>query len=205
MAQIASPYGLRVLKTWGEQYFTGGMHEYPILTATQNATSIFFGDPVGLQGGSVVPLTATPVAGVPGVVGIFQGASWQDPVRGFVNSQMLPAGIITGGATNVKVKVVNNPFVVMRVQADGSVPLGKTGFAANLGNFGAGSVFDGNSAINLASASLTPGTSGSVQIYGYVIDAGPSPGAGSLPGDPYTDLLVIWNFGVHRFLNATGG
>lgn len=219
MSQIFSPYGLRVLKNLGEGYFSGGMHTYPVNAAP--ASSIFFGDPVGLSGGSIIPLTASPAAGVAtGVIGIFQGCSWQDPFRGFVNAQYLPAGIFTSGATQVRVKIADYPWVVMRVQSDGVInPNTAIGLNAVLLGQANGSTFSGNSAVYLSSGlpsplppgqppltpGAAPGAAGGVRIYGFVNDAGPSPGAGSVPGDAFTDVLVVWNFGVDRYLNATGG
>jgi hypothetical protein len=206
MGQIAGPYGLRVLKNLGEGYFTGGMHTYPVTNpATIAARGMFFGDPVGLQGGDVIPLTASPAAGPPGVIGIFQGCSWQDPVRGFVNAQYLPAGLFASGATQVRVKVQDYPWVVMRVQADGPVTPDKIGMNAALGNFGQGSTYTGNSQVNLVSGSIAASAGLAVRIYGFVVDGSPSPGAGSVPGDAFTDVLVVWNFGIDRYLNATGG
>ena len=219
MSQVFSPYGLRVVKNLGEGYFSGGMHTYPVTDLTKFATEgLFFGDPVGLQGGTVVPLSTTPTPAVPGVVGIFQGAEWQDPIRGYVNSQFVPTGIT--GVTNVKVKVSDYPWVVMRVQSDGVLNYSSNviGMNAALGGFGQGSVFTGNSKVYLStgtpSVSVPPITAGppiaatatlAVRIYGFVNDAAPSPGAGSIPGDPFTDVLVVWNFGVDRYQNATGG
>lgn len=211
MSQVAGPYGLRVVKYLGETPISMGMHTYPISAAALTApplttTGIFFGDPVNLTGGSILPLAATPTAGAGGVIGVFQGASWQDPIRGFVNSQFLPAGLGAAGVTNVQVKVSDYPWVVMRVQADGPVQLAQLGFNASLGNFGQGSTQTGNSKVNLASGSIAqPGAALALRIYGFVQDATPSPGAGSTPGDPYTDVLVVWNFGIDRYLNATGG
>lgn len=206
MGQISGPYGLRGVKILGEQYFSGGMHTYQITNPAAIATQgCYFGDPVGLQGGSVVPLAASPTAGVPGVIGVFQGCSWQDPIRGFVNSLFLPAGLFSSGATDVKVKVLDNPQIVMRVQADGPVQLTQIGFNAALGQLGQNNPQTGNSKVNLLSASIAAGAALAVRIYGFVQDAAPSPGAGSMPGDPFTDVLVTWNFGVDRYLNATGG
>lgn len=204
MGQIAGPYGLRVIKNLGEQYFTGGMKTYRVTNPSAIATTgCFFGDPVGLQGGSVVPLTVSPTPGPPGVIGIFQGCSWQDPIRGFVNSQFLPAGIFSGGASDVQVKVMDYPWAQMRVQADGPVQVNQVGMNAALGNFQQGSIYTGNSAVNL----VTPPAAGplAVRIVDFVRDAAPSPGAGSMPGDPFTDVIVVWNFGIDRYLNATGG
>lgn len=205
MAQIAGPYGLRVVKNLGEQYFTGGMKTYRIQNPSAIATvGCFFGDPVGLQGGSVVPLSVSPTPGVQGTIGIFQGCSWQDPFRGFVNAQFLPAGIFAGGATDVQVKVMNYPWAIMRVQANGPVVENQVGMNAGLSNFGLGSVFTGNSRVYLDQGTIGAGPL-AVRIHDFVRDAAPSPGAGSMPGDPYTDVLVVWNFGVQRYLNATGG
>jgi hypothetical protein len=132
------------------------------------------------------------------------GCSYQDPIRGFVNSQYLPANAINNGATKVMIKIFDNPNIVMIAQADGSVPVNKIGFNASL-NIAAGSATTGNSIISVNTASLTPGTAAAaVRVYDFVYTAAPSPGAGSQPGDPFTDLLVIWCFGVHRFQNAGG-
>lgn len=219
MSQIFSPYGLRVAKNLGEQYFTGGMRTYPVTNPSAIATDgCFFGDPVGLQGGTVVPLTASPTSALPGVIGIFQGAEWQDPFRGFVNSQYLPAGIFSSGATQVKVKVMDYPWAIMRVQFDGVMsPSTSIGLNAALLGFQNGSTFTGNSRVYASSGNPSPSqpplTAGpapgaaalAVRIVGFVNDAAPSPGAGSVPGDAFTDCYVVWNFGVDRYLNATGG
>lgn len=206
MGQIAGPYGLRGVKILGESYFTGGLHTYRITTPSVIATQgLYFGDPVGLQGGNVVPLAASPVTGLPGTIGIFQGASWQDPIRGFVNSISVPAGLLTSGASDLKVKVLDNPRIVMRVQADGPVTVDKVGFNAALGQLAQSNAQTGNSKVNLLSGSIAVGAALGVRIYGFVEDAGPSPGAGSLPGDPFTDVLVVWNFGIDRYQNTTGG
>jgi hypothetical protein len=223
MAQVFSPYGLRVVKNLGEGYFSGGMHTYPVPSLTPFAsTGLYFGDPVGLSGGSVQPLAASPTPGAAtGTIGIFQGAEWQDPIRGFVNSQYLPAGL--AGVTNVKVKVADYPWVIMRVQSDGVLnynpPAASAAIGMNAALMGLPSTVNalGNSKVYLSTGTPSPttppltagtpiGTGAlAVRIVGFVNDGGPSPGAGNLPGDPFTDVLVVWNFGVDRYLNATGG
>ena len=204
MSQIASPYGLRIAKYLGDTPFSAGMHTYPM--TVNSSAGMFFGDPVGLANGSPVALTAspTPTLGANSPIGVFMGCSYQDPIRGFVNSQYLPANAINNGATKVMIKIFDNPNIVMIAQADGSVPVNKIGFNASL-NIAAGSATTGNSIISVNTASLTPGTAAAaVRVYDFVYTAAPSPGAGSQPGDPFTDLLVIWCFGVHRFQNAGG-
>lgn len=198
MSQVQSPYGLRVVKLLGDLPFSGGMHSY-VLTTNQ-AQGFYFGDPVSLIAGQPTPINATPGAG--SVIGVFMGCSYQDPVRGFVNAQFLPPNAISSGATKVQVKICDYPWLVMQVQATGPVTYASVGLNAALGNFTAGSVQTGNSAVNLQ---LPAGTaSAAVRIYDLVVNAAPSPGASSMPGDPYTDVLVVWNFGIHKFLSGTG-
>jgi len=203
MGQVASPYGFRIVKYLGDTPFSAGMHTYPM---TANiAQGLFFGDPVGLQNGSPVAVTATPTPtlSASSPIGIMMGCSYQDPIRGFVNSQYLPANAIANGATQVKVKIFDYPWCVMAIQADGSVPINKLGLNASI-NVVAGSTADGDSNFTVNSASIAGTATLAVRIYDFVNTPEPSPGAGSQPGDPFTDLLVVWNFGVHRFLNGAG-
>jgi hypothetical protein len=205
MSQVKGFYGLRVVKLLGDLPFSGGMHTYP-LTSNQ-AQGFFFGDPVGLVAGQPTPITASPTttAGPTSPIGIMMGAEWQDPVRGFVNAQYFPAGGIGGGATKVKLKIMDYPWLVMQVQADGPVALSAIGMNAALtGPFAAGSIQTGDSLIGLSAASVAATNTLAVRIYDFVYNAAPSPGASSVPGDPFTDVLVVWNWGVHRFMQSLG-
>jgi hypothetical protein len=203
MSQVAGPYGLRIVKLVGDLPFSGGMHSLP-LTVNQSS-GFFFGDPVGLVGGQPVALTASPTttAGPNSPLGIFMGCSYQDPVRGFVNSQFFPANGITAGAKNVYFKIADYPWLVMRVQANGPVNLNQVGLNAAL-VINMGSITTGDSAVALDASTIAAGSTLAVRIYDLVTDATPSPGAGSAPGDPFTDVLVVWNFGVHRYMQGTG-
>lgn len=201
MASVAGPYGMVPARKYlGDTPFSSGMHTYQVLT--NQAVGMFFGDPVGIDAsGNVQALIASPSpTSTPKTIGVFYGAEWQDPFRGFVNAQFLPANAIQSGAWDVRIKVFDYPWAVFRVQADGSVDYTKVGQAADLGNFGNGSPWTGNSHVTLTGASI--GSGGAVRIYDLVVDAAPSPGAGSLPGDAYTDCLVVWNWGVSRWTSA---
>jgi len=201
MASVAGPYGMVPARKYlGDTPFSSGMHTYQVLT--NQPVGMFFGDPVGIDAsGNVQALTASPAPGsAPMTIGVFYGAEWQDPFRGFVNAQFLPANAINSGAWDVRVKVFDYPWAVFRVQADASVNYTAVGQAADLGNFGAGSPWTGNSRVTLIGASVGGGNA--VRIYDLVVDAAPSPGAGSLPGDAYTDCLVVWNWGVNRWTSA---
>jgi hypothetical protein len=116
-----------------------------------------------------------------------------------VNAQFLPADAIAFGATHVQLKIADYPSLVMQVQATGPVNLDQIGMNAALTHFGAGSTLTGNSEIALDASSIATTWTLAMKIYDFVYNAAPSPGASSIPGDPYTDVLVMWNFGVHRY------
>jgi hypothetical protein len=205
MAQVAGPYGLRVIKMLGDLPFSGGMHTYP-LTANQTL-GFFFGDPVGLINGQPTPLTASPTttlsANTP--IGVMMGAEYQDPKWGFVNSQFLPPNAIAAGATKVRLKIADAPDLVMAIQANGSVTLDKIGMnAAMVAPFAAGVLWSGNSTVALDASSVAATATLPLRIYDFVYNASPSPGASSKPGDPYTDVLVVWTMGAQRFWNPGG-
>lgn len=210
MSQVAGPYGFRVVQLLGDLPFSGGMHTYP-LTAP-NPGAFYFGDPVGQQAGQPVALTATPVppatyGGAPTAnnpIGVFMGCSYQDPVWGFVNSQYLPANALSLGWTQILLKISDWPFLVMQIQATGPVTLGQIGLNAGIvGPFGGGSPQIGNSVVAL-NASTIGAAAAAVRIYGFPLTGAPSPGASSVPGDPFTDVLVTWCPNVHRYLISTG-
>ncbi len=202
MAQIASPYGLRVVKMLGDVPFSGGMASYR-LTAGANA-ALFFGDPVGLLAGQPAAVVATPTTtlSVNNPIGIFMGCSYQDPRFGFVNAQYLPANAIAAGFKDIVVKVFDAPNVVMQVQADGPVTVDKIGMNAALVP-GTGNVATGDSTFKLSAATGAAATL-ALRVYGFPYTPAPSPGSSSQPGDPYTDVLVVWNVGIHR-LGVGGG
>ena len=206
MSQVAGPYGLRVVKHLGDLPFSGGMHTYP-LTVNQ-PLGFFFGDPVGLVNGQPTPLAASPTTtlGPNSPIGIMMGCEYQDPKWGYVNAQYLPANAIASGFTKVKIKIADSPDLVFQIQANGVVTIDKIGAnAALVGPFAGGSLATGNSMVALGAATVSvPGAALAVRIYDFVYNASPSPGASSSPGDPFTDVLVTWNAGVHRFNNATG-
>lgn len=165
------------------------------------STNIFFGDAVKLSGGYIVKDTGTSTA-TP--VGVFMGASWMDPTFGFTFRQYWPAS--TSALANAQPSatvspqafVCDDPHVVFQIQANGSVAgTGILGQNAPLVQ-GSGSTFTGDSAVSLNAGSIGTGSSLPLRIIDYVY--GPT----STPGDAYTDLLVIWNFGTHEYLNATG-
>jgi hypothetical protein len=198
MAAIAGPYGLRPVQLVGGLPFAGATKTYP-LTANQTA-AYYFGDPVGLVGGNVVPITATPTttAGPNSPIGVFCGCEYEDNLKGFVNAQWLPANAVSAGLKKIKIKVCHDPSVVMMVQANGPVTADKLGLNAALTGIGTGSTSNGNSKVALDAASAAVAATLAVRIVGF-------PDSGySVVGDAFTDVHVIWNAGVHRLSQGLG-
>jgi hypothetical protein len=208
MAQVAGPYGFRIVKLLGDLPFSGGMNSYRM--NANNPAAFYFGDPVGIVGGqpTAVAVTPTPPATAATAptannpIGIFMGCSYQDPVYGFVNRQYLPAGAINSGFSNVILKIADYPWQVMQIQANGPVNVNQIGLNAGL-IITPGNTSTGDSKVALDAASIGA-TGAAVRIYGFPYTPAPAPGASSQPGDPFTDVLVIWCPGVQRFQVPTG-
>lgn len=199
MAATATPYGLRPVSLIGGRVFAGSTRKMQIQSGY--ATNIFFGDAVKLSGGYIVKDTGTSTA-TP--VGVFMGASWVDPTYGFTNRQYWPASTAPLSnaqpvpTTQPQVFVCDDPFALFQIQANGSVAgTGIIGQNAALVQ-GSGSTTTGDSGVSLNASSIATTSTLPLRIIDYVY--GPT----SAPGDAFTDLLVMWNFGTHEYLNATG-
>ena len=198
MALTATPYGLRPVNLVGGRVFAGSTRKLTI--ASGYNTNIFFGDVVKLSGGNVQKDTGTTTA-TP--VGVFMGASWMDPTFGMTFRQYWPAG--TTPQANAQplatvqpyAYVCDDPFAVFQIQADGSVAASAIGQNAALTQ-GSGSTVTGDSAVSLTASSVATTNTLPLRIIDFVY------GPNSTPGDAFTDCLVMWNFGMHRYLNATG-
>lgn len=203
MATVAAPYGLRPVSLIGGQAYAGSTRQIKIASAY--AANIFCGQPVKLDTAGVVQAeTGTTSISATGVIGVFVGCSYTDPSLGYkLFRQYWPTGTV---ASDAVAYVVDDPDVVMQIQADGTLPQAALG--ANIG-FGtsAGSTFTGNATTPAAIASLNTTNSLPLRIIGFV------EGPDSAVGDTYTDILVKWNApydnagtmtGGHAYLNSTG-
>jgi hypothetical protein len=196
MAATASPYGLRPVQLLGGLPFAGAIRTFPLTANAANA--FFYGDPVGLVGGNIVGITGSPTTAIgPNTpVGVFMGCEYQDPIRGFVNAQMFPVNGILAGATKVAFKILDWPKAVWRVQANGPITPAQVGLNVPIVGFGTGNTSTGDSLVAVGAAAVT--ATFAMKIIGFPLMPN------SAPGDAFTDLLVIWNQGVHRWENATG-
>lgn len=149
---IDGPYGLKPINLIGGQVFAGSTRNLPI--QYNYGTNIFCGDVVGMVRGFVTRLVTTTGATAPtggpgsGMVGVFLGCSFTDPVtkqRRF--SQFWPANTLAGDAVAV---VTDDPDTVFKAVVCSS---GVTVASGNLAMVGqnyqgidtAGSVNTGNS------------------------------------------------------------
>lgn len=205
MSQTASPIGLRPVKLIGSQPYVGATRE--IKLSTNNAAAIFNGDIIQLtSAGNPQALAATPTTSTAGIIGVCTGVRYVNPsTKQSMWGQYLPAGAITAGYTEVFVQVADDPDLIFQVQgsaAFGSLTNGAHGAIgknATLGNFGAGNTATGNSAVHLIvgtnGATLAATATLAVRIVGVV------PGTET---DPYPELYVKFNEGVHSYTASLG-
>jgi hypothetical protein len=206
MASVASPYGLKPVNMIGGQPYSGAFRE--IKLSTNNSAAIFAGDVIQLtSAGNPQALSATITTGTTaGVVGVCVGVRYVNPATKQSNwGQYLPANAITGGYTDVYIRVADDPDMVFQVQGSAAFGTltngadGAIGKNAALGNFSAGSTATGNSGVNLVvganGGSLADTATLAVRIVGVVAETAT---------DTYPELLVKFNQGAHSYYFATG-
>lgn len=206
MASVASPYGLKPVNMIGGQPYSGAFRE--IKLSTNNSAAIFAGDVIQLtSAGNPQALSATITTGTTaGVVGVCVGVRYVNPATKQPNwGQYLPANAITGGYTDVYIRVVDDPDMVFQVQGSAAFGTltngadGAIGKNAALGNFSAGSTATGNSGVNLVvgsnGGSLANTATLAMRVVGVVAETAT---------DTYPELLVKFNHGAHSYYFATG-
>ena len=219
MASVASPYGLRPINLIGGQAFNGGViREYKV--ASNNSTAIFNGDLVVLSSaGLPSAVSATPVAikipstsadATAGIVGVCVGARYIDSTGITQYRQYLPANLITGGATDVYVRVMDDPDALFQIQGtaalgtfnsgtDGSGWPGAIGKNAQLGFVTGGSTATGNSGVNLIVGTNGAGLVATATYAVRIVDV-----VDGTQTDDYPEFIVKLNVGVHSYTNSLG-
>ena len=193
MAATATPYGLYVRKMQGARRNTAGNLHYPVLSGVTGA--IYYGAPVAfVAGGGVGPMAASPISTVQ-TCGVMQGAQWISPTKPEWFPS-LPAGAAASGK-NVEAMVNDDPSAIMMIQASGAIanPLTKIGSVAAfvVATIASGNNATGRSIAALDVASIAASGDKAFRIVGYVLD----------PLDPFPDVLVQWNNGVHAMQAMT--
>lgn len=205
MATTATPYGLVPVNLLGGRVYAGSTRMFPIASGT--ASNIFFGDVVKpLNTGYITKDTGTSTL-TP--AGVFMGVNWVDSTYGFTARQYWPTGTVTAGTQPAMAVVCDDPFAVFRIQANASMT--QTHLFNNFAVVqGSGSTVTGDSGVTLDVSSANTTSTLPLRLIGWVgNNVTPGLGAGTsqecvAPGDAFPDCLVMFNFGTHMYLNATG-
>lgn len=206
MASVASPYGLKPVNLIGGQPYAGAFRE--IKLSTNNSAAIFAGDVIQLtSAGNPQALTATITTGTTaGVVGVCVGVRYVNPATKQSNwGQYLPANAITGGYSDVYIRVVDDPDAIFQVQGSAAFgtltngAAGAVGKNAALGNFSAGSTATGNSGVNVVVGANGGSLANTATLAVRIVDV-----VAETAGDTYPELLVKFNMGAHSYNFATG-
>jgi len=193
MADVASPYGAVPVSSLVSCAYNDKIVHYKI--ANGYNTNIFYGDFVKWNDDNpnttiqkdVGTATLTPI-------GVFLGCSYTDPVSGeFRQSQYYPANT---AADDIVAYVQSDPFVVMKIQADGPVDQDDLGKNVPIVQT-AGSTLIGTSknAIDISAVAVTPTLP--LKIIDFV------DGPNDALSENFPEVLVMFNAG-HQLLNTTG-
>lgn len=210
MATVATPYGLRTVQAIGGRPFNGGtIREYKV--SANNAAAIFNGDLVVLtSAGQPAAVSATPTPATAGIVGVCVGATYVSAEGQVVHNHFLPANLVTGGATEVFVKVMDDPDTLFQVKGSAALGTFNSGTAgsgwpgaigknAELGFGTAGSTATGNSGVNLLVGTNGAGLLTTNTFAVRIVDL-----VKGTESDPYPEFIVKLNVGVHSYETALG-
>jgi hypothetical protein len=219
MATVATPYGLRAVNAIGGRPFNGGtIREFRV--AANNAAAIFNGDLVALtSAGQPAAVSASPVGEVlastsvpatSGIVGVCVGARYVSAEGQVVHNHFLPANLVTGGASDVWVKVMDDPAALFQIKGTetlgtfnsgtaGSGWPGAIGKNAVLGFGTAGLTSTGNSGVNLIVGTNGAGIVATADRAVRIVDV-----VKGTESDPFPEFIVKLNVGVHSYDNARG-
>jgi len=200
---IDAPYGLRPVSLVGGQVFSGSTRQMAIGSA--HATAIFFGDAVSMSAAGTVWGTAAISTDAPvQVAGVFMGCTYINSLSQRVYSQFYPANT-TGtvdGTDAIYAYVADDPDVVMKVAVvsatttiSGKDRAGLVGGNVPLVN-NIGSTITGDSKLAVLSTTAVT-TTLPLKIVDVVQDT-----KNSLSS--FTEVLVIWNSGVHMYRGSAG-
>ena len=194
---VSGPYGLIPINLIGGQVFAGATRSIPI--GSGEATAIFFGDVVNLNSDGNITKLGTTDSG--STVGVFLGCNYVDPTFGLTFRQYYPGGLTN---STIVAYVQDDPDALFKAAVcdTGTTTisfLNRTDVNRNAALVqNTGSTTTGNSAVAINDATNTTTT-----LPVRIIDVVPETAIAGYPGS-YTEVIVKWNFGVHRYYNATG-
>jgi len=188
MSSTATPYGMRPVGVLGGRPENGSFNSYKI--ASGYAANIFYGDVVKLVSTGVVEKDTGTATLTP--IGVFVGCRFTNPTsKELTFSQYWPTGTV---ASDAFAYVVDDPWAVFQIQANGSVAQAALGENAEIVQT-AGSTAIGTSKNSLNATTATTSTL-PLRVVAFV------DGPNSAVGDAYTDVIVKFN--NHQLTTATG-
>ena len=193
---VSAPYGLIPINLVGGRVFAGATRQIPI--GSGEATAIFYGDVVKFNtDGNLTRDTSTDAA-TP--IGIFLGCSYTDPTFGKVFRQYYPAGTVAADTVGIVCDDPDALFKAAVVSSSTTISyMGRTDVNRNATLVqNNGSTVTGNSAVGIQS---TTGTATTLPV--RIVDFVPETTIAGEPGS-YTEVIVKWVAGVHRYTNPTG-
>jgi len=217
MSANSTPYGLIPKQKLGFGYYNGAFREYPV--AANNSAAIFNGDLVVLStAGLPSAVSATPVAfdvsgasdATAGIMGVCVGCRYIDSNGVVQYDNFLPANLVTGGATEVFVRVADDPELIFQVKGtaalgtfnsgtDGSGFAGAVGMNAALDFNTSGSTANGKSGVALAVGANGGSLAATSTLAVRIVEVVPGTEA-----DDYPEFYVKLNVGVHSYHNPLG-
>lgn len=194
MATVAQPYGFRPVGYLSGRGYNASFRQIKI--ASGAVGNIFNGDLVKMDStGTILKEGITTAVTSNAALGVFVGCTYTDPNLNYkVHRNYWPTGTVASDAYGY---VVDDPYAVFQIQASGT--LAQTALGNNIGLVNtAGSTQNGRSRVAADHTTVNTTNTLPFKIIGFV------EGGGSTVGDAFTDILVIWNAGMHHYLSATG-
>ena len=193
---VSAPYGLIPINLVGGRVFAGATRQIPI--ASGEGTAIFYGDVVKFNAAGYLTVDSSTDAATP--VGVFLGCSYTDPTFGKVFRQYYPASTVAADTVGY---VCDDPDALFKAAVVSTTTnisyMGRTDVNRNATLVqNTGSTITGNSAVGIQS---TTGTATTLPV--RIVDFVPETTIAGEPGS-YTEVIVKWVAGVHRYTNPTG-
>jgi hypothetical protein len=194
MPAFTKPFGLQPVNLIGGQPYAGSTREFTITSGY--GTALRPGDIVRIASGVIAKETGTAAVTAGGVIGVFLGCSYTDPVLGKTFRQNWTAGTVAADAVAI---VVDDPMVVFRAAyVSGTTVISGQTAAAVIGK-------------NVALVQNTTSTTTSdVAVSGAATTntlplrvIGVDPESKDTSGN-FTAVLVRWNATMHAYENILG-
>jgi hypothetical protein len=194
MPAYTRPFGFYPLQLVGGIPYAGTVQQYPITSGYNVALRP--GDIVAIASGVVAKWTGTTTIPTGGVVGVFQGCAYTDPVLGFTNRTNWTAGTVASDAVAI---IAADPKLVFRVAyvSSGTTVAGQTAAAVIGKNVAVvqNTTSTGTSDIAVGSAATTA----TLPFKVIDVDRASEAAAGS-----FTAVLVVYQPGMHAYDATTG-